>query len=82
MEINRDKLNQLAAMDDASLRGLIKSVVLQAGGSKFQAEMAAASTKKIKEKLTTATPEEIEKLVNLVGRDKAEKIMQGLELKE
>lgn len=82
MEINRDKLNQLAAMDDASLRALIKSVVLQAGGSSFQAELAAANTKKIKSKLTTASPEEIEKLVNLVGRDKAESIMKGLDLKE
>ena len=79
MGIDKNKLKQLAELDDASFAELIRTVILAAGGTKEQAQAATASAPMLKEKLRTANEKELSQSISLVGRGKVDKILKNLE---
>ena len=82
MEINKDKLAQLGNLDDEVLKNIIRQVIKAAGGSSLYAEMAAGNTKQIKAKLQSADPAEIEKIISMVGKDKAAEILNSIDINQ
>lgn len=78
MEIDRQKINQLAAMTQSEFSSLIYKAVLKAGGDRQQAQMAMSIAPMIQSKLKTASDEDLSKILKTVGEEKVRDIFDSL----
>ena len=78
MEIDKQKIDQIARMSERDFAELVYNVVRNAGGDATQAQMAMAVAPMIQSKLRTAGDAELKKILQMVGEEKARGIFDSL----
>lgn len=78
MRIDMTKLKQIAELDDRSFAQIVQTVILAAGGSEQQAREAVRNAPELKAKLRFADEKELSQAVSLIGRGKADQVIQNL----
>ncbi len=79
MEAKKDTLERLKNLDEASLRALIDEVARATGMSEGVRRAAMAHTGMIRRRLSTATEEDLNRAMNMVGSEKANEILKKLD---
>ena len=78
MSVDQNQLRKLAELDDGKFAELIRTVVIAAGGNRDMADTVKKAAPEIKQKLLHASGKEIDEIVQLVGRGKAEQVLHQI----
>lgn len=76
MNIDENTINRLMALDDDSLREIIKKIASAAGADPVKAERMSADIGGIKKTISRMTPSDAERFINIAGKDKSEEILR------
>ena len=79
MEINKQKIARITNMPPNEFASLVYNVVLRAGADRSQAQMAMSIAPMIQSKLRTASDEDLEKILKMVGEEKVRGILDSLD---
>ena len=79
MKIDKQKIARITSLSPNEFASLVYNVVLKAGGDRNQAQMAMSIAPMIHSKLKTASEEELNKIVNMIGEEKVRGIFDSLD---
>lgn len=78
MQLERSSLDKILSMDDESFADLARTIAEAAGASKIKTEAMLSNPQLLKQRLSQITPQEAQQLVDSVGKEKSEEIMNML----
>ena len=78
MNIDKESIDRLLALDDASFRALARSIAEAAGVDKRRTEVFLNNSDVLKSRLAKLTPQEAEILLESAGREKSVEIARIL----
>lgn len=76
MDIDYSTLQRLMNLDDDSFRSLVYQISETVGADKRKTEIFASDVDRVKRMVSQVTPEEADKLIGKIGKDKAEQILE------
>lgn len=76
MEIDNNTLRNLLALDDESLKSIIKQISVAAGADPNKTEAFMSDISGLKNTLAKMSPREAEKLLNAAGKERSEEILR------
>lgn len=78
MNIDRNSIDRILAMDDDSLKRLALEIADAAGADRRRAEKLTANLDRVRAMISGMTPQEIEKLTSSIDREKSREIAEAL----
>ena len=76
MEINQETLNALLALNDEELQQKFRAIAAAIG---INERIAAANTGRFRSMLASSTPEDLNRMVNSLGAQKADNVMRAID---
>lgn len=78
MNVDRDSINRILALDDASFKTLAQSIAAAAGADGRRVERALGDIPALKKQIAGLSPGDAEKILKAVGPEKSEAIAEIL----
>ena len=79
MKIDKQKIDKICSMPQDEFSSLVYNVIISAGGDRQQARMAMSIAPMIQNKIKTASEEDLEKIIKMVGEEKVRGIFDSLD---
>ena len=78
MELDRELLNQIHAMDDKALSSGIQKIAQNLGVDPMLAKMYLGDTEKVKQAVANLSQEDLNRICQAIGQDNAEKLAREI----
>ena len=81
MSVDKETLKKITSLDDQNFKKLVSEIAAAAGADPKKTAMLLQDSGRLKEMLGDMTPDEANQLLNKVGKDRAEGILNNIKNK-